>query len=1822
MAHTELVAGGWFADTLLVSGFSNANGTISASPAPWKSVEEVCYVQGNADNGANGETELYFHDDLSTDWITVSFHVRFANISDDSDYDFFRISIYGTTALRCRITSSGGNVTFTDTSGDVGTITSAVDVDTWYRCTIKYKAVASSSFRVWWSKAESQHSSTPNIDTTASVNSSKTEDVYFRTWNNVSQSYGHSIYFGTWLIRSDTGAAISTNDTVPRQFWGRRYQSDATGTSSDWGSNLDSGSWPNAEELPKNDSNVATFTGTGGEEGGVSCDDPTDGGPAYDSNIITGGTLLWGIYAWRYWAAVTYKGNDSPDWYGIYGSAASAGDPGNNTAEQEGTSTNVNFVVRTKSGDTGFPSLSDYLQIGFGTGSGEISGDVDTLEQYACIIYEEPAECPKLRLDILPEKPSITTTVSVERTPNSQILHISPQKPKLEPAYWSRVVGFTASTSTGTQEITDSTIACFRPKLAMFFMNRATDFTSAAAHSCLSIGWTDGTDQYVMFRASEDNDSGGADTQHGQYDSYCVWIENGAGGVDGRASMTNMIDGGVEITWNDGASSAFKAFCILIGGADCDAECGYFTMPSSVGGTTAVTGPGFTPELLFFGTTVDTWNATVTGSSKLCFGTCSDYLALSVSGFGISSEGTDTQPTEQCLRICGSNATALTDVATSGSRSTLIVDSLDANGFTAELGVSTTALASKNVAYLAVTFNNKIAIRDTLDWTRETAESTDVYFLWPDIEPDFLFAFGSKATSPNTTYTDEQAGSMTFGAATSSTNQFAIAISDEDGVNTSNTASRADNDAFGLCLEDTGSIRYPADFQSFVWKGFHAIMENHPGTPNQQWYFLMLQTLTPAAEGAILPKERLDLLPEKPTLSSDILRTPNTLALQVLPEKPAPSYDHYRTTPKLALYITPEKPVPDYDYYRTTPKLVLETTPEKPVATYDHYRTTPKLLLQVTPEKPAPTYDHYRTTPKLVLLLTPEKPLLTETAGVVRNTPKLTLEIKTQTALREPAVWATVVPFDGSTSLGNQTIQDTNIEWYPEAAVLFFSLADDYSGFDAGLSRGVSFVTEAEQNYHNSCSEDGDTGGGDGIAGQGDSYSLYIRTHTGANEAYANWVDWQPGGMRINWGDACSSAWKMFAVFLGGHALRAKCSYFQCPASVDSTTDVTGVGFEPDLVLLHSLCDSVWNSAVTGHSKLLFGACANDGAYSQGSITQAEYDSQPTSVVSLASSYALAEAHPTLGRSQLELGDFDSNGFSATLRNTTSEMANKRVGYLAFNFGGRSRASVGFITTRTATGSQKYEIDPAIEPTLILLGLTRCNKVDFKETDHDGGVLGMGAASSTSTEYSFAVTDEDNVSTSNTANRAEDFIAVCPDDDQTASLAAQLTTLWFDGYTLDYGAADSTSRKWLSIAIENPDSTLQGGRPPGVVLELLPEKPTATYDHLRTTPKLRLDILPERASGSTAGDVTRISPKLNLVVLTEKPVGSYDHLRTTPKLLLQVAPEKPVGTYDHLRTTPKLLLEIVSEKPVGTYDHLQTTPKLRLDILPEKPVGTTGQTAFTKKLLLRIVTEKPVGTYNHVRTTPKLLLRVLPGSPSTTTGQVASAPKLLLNVTTEKPAGTTDHLRTTPKLLLNVTTEKPRFLTDVTANTPKLLLRVVIEKPVGSYDHLRVTRKLRLDILPEGPNRFIDITIEPQTVLLRILPERSVVFSDQFANMKKLLLRITIPGETGIIGTWTTVGFPYYHFLYETEQWAPETLFFLDTMMKSDGGDRVWARLRSLTTGVEAPGSLISTTSTTYDRVRSPAVTLTDANEYYVQYGAFPGETGGAYAARVLTNEL
>lgn len=312
----------------------------------------------------------------------------------------------------------------------------------------------------------------------------------------------------------------------------------------------------------------------------------------------------------------------------------------------------------------------------------------------------------------------------------------------------------------------------------------------------------------------------------------------------------------------------------------------------------------------------------------------------------------------------------------------------------------------------------------------------------------------------------------------------------------------------------------------------------------------------------------------------------------------------------------------------------------------------------------------------------------------------------------------------------------------------------------------------------------------------------------GGIDGEADFDSWITNGIRINWTDAPASAFLITVILFAGSDINAYAGTVAPGTTVNGVTDVTAPNFPPDVVFMatpgNTFNDTADNFYFNG-----FGWCVRDGSNTQRSIFQSEEHNVAAGTPRAYVSTAYACGQPNNTSSSLvygiEVGDFDSQGFSVTLR--LASAGSDDVGYLALSVAGAG-VWAGTIDTPTANGNQGYT-GPGFSPQFILLGMTQLANVDSGIQAASAGPYGIAAITS-GAQYANSVAIENAATTTNTQALSNDVAVDLPDDNGTSGIAATLVSLDVTGWTLNYSAVKGTARKFAALAIGSSPS---GGKP-------------------------------------------------------------------------------------------------------------------------------------------------------------------------------------------------------------------------------------------------------------------------------------------------------------------------------------------------------------------------------------------------------------------------
>ena len=308
----------------------------------------------------------------------------------------------------------------------------------------------------------------------------------------------------------------------------------------------------------------------------------------------------------------------------------------------------------------------------------------------------------------------------------------------------------------------------------------------------------------------------------------------------------------------------------------------------------------------------------------------------------------------------------------------------------------------------------------------------------------------------------------------------------------------------------------------------------------------------------------------------------------------------------------------------------------------------------------------------------------------------------------------------------------------------------------------------------------------------------------------AAWDAWVTDGVRIDVTTA-GDAVIVTVILFNGTDLSADVGTFLQHATENSATDVTGPGFEPDLVFV-STPRRLMNDTNQTSPGLSVGVCANDGGadpQNQGAWNYFDADGVGTTLCAafLSSNRVLTHHSTDTLFGTTELTDFDANGFSGTTRDAAGD-ANLEHGYLALAFGGAVKHDVFAMDTPTSTGDQAYT-DPGWTPQFVMLLKSHVATVDTLETTGPSAyTTGIGVMTAADESAVFTAS-EDAQGTSDTESGTDSKAVWLPPDeggltnDFIGTGPSGLGSFDALGFTINFSAVDTgTVRKWIGLAIE------------------------------------------------------------------------------------------------------------------------------------------------------------------------------------------------------------------------------------------------------------------------------------------------------------------------------------------------------------------------------------------------------------------------------------
>ncbi len=381
--------------------------------------------------------------------------------------------------------------------------------------------------------------------------------------------------------------------------------------------------------------------------------------------------------------------------------------------------------------------------------------------------------------------------------------------------------------------------------------------------------------------------------------------------------------------------------------------------------------------------------------------------------------------------------------------------------------------------------------------------------------------------------------------------------------------------------------------------------------------------------------------------------------------------------------------------------------------------------------------------------------------------------------------------FAGSGSTGNQAVTGVGFQG---KAILFYCTEREAIEDANNLHRCVGFATSSTARGMMACSIDNGNPTGDVDNDNRATRCILIRDHSSGNVRFeADFVSFDADGFTVDWID--SGAAIIFFVVIGGADLTDVDVGQFTKATSTGTDAITGVGFEPDLILLAGELNTVLNST-TAHSSFFLGAATSPtsrwvthGSSEDGPATSDSGRNQRTDKVI----YQTDENGTAIA--DVDLDSMDSDGF--TLDYLTANGDAHQYMYLALRGGAYN---LGSFNGNTSTGNQAVTgvgFTPKIEVFTSFSAATSGSEVADNQ-------FGLGSATSSTARSHLFILDENGQGTTDAIQDINDTVCLRYLDEGRSLLAeADFVTQDSDGFTVDWSTVDAISREILYLAMDS-----------------------------------------------------------------------------------------------------------------------------------------------------------------------------------------------------------------------------------------------------------------------------------------------------------------------------------------------------------------------------------------------------------------------------------
>lgn len=329
-----------------------------------------------------------------------------------------------------------------------------------------------------------------------------------------------------------------------------------------------------------------------------------------------------------------------------------------------------------------------------------------------------------------------------------------------------------------------------------------------------------------------------------------------------------------------------------------------------------------------------------------------------------------------------------------------------------------------------------------------------------------------------------------------------------------------------------------------------------------------------------------------------------------------------------------------------------------------------------------------------------------------------------------------------------------------------------------------------------------DDGGVDGGQSSTDTYRRGFTTRIFAQEnlvgstavevAFDSFIT---DGVRINVTKTDGTTHRLVFVFFNGDDLSVDCG--TTALATDGNSATVSPGFETNVLVL-----SRGGLTYDGADRATFIAQLGLASYDGSTILQVNKNS--------AALDNQAAGDPLGYVDDSKILTATSGSWTVTLENITStsfdlavaglDLSTNNVGYLALNIGG-GNAWAGVLDSPTGTGNHTFT-DPGFTPILGLILPSMITAVNTAKSNAEAGGYGI-AAFDADDEWCIGWSDEDTADPTNCSGHETNQAIDLDTDANVDAFDATFVEFTASGVTLNFSAADGTTRKWPALFIGN-----------------------------------------------------------------------------------------------------------------------------------------------------------------------------------------------------------------------------------------------------------------------------------------------------------------------------------------------------------------------------------------------------------------------------------